>query len=95
MLGPQERKRAVADGLRIRRLTGADIKPAHWDAFHSFYMNTTNRKWGSAYLTREFWHQLGDRMADRVLLVVAESDKGECQAGTTPSAAVFVPGPGS
>lgn len=32
------------------------------------------------YLTRDFFHQLGERMADRVLLVVAESEKGERRA---------------
>ncbi|GAB4818994.1 hypothetical protein N2152v2_006040 [Parachlorella kessleri] len=73
----QERKRATADSdLRIRQLTGADIKPHHWDAFYSFYLNTSDRKWGTPYLTRDFFHQLGERMADRVLLVVAESKAG-------------------
>jgi predicted N-acyltransferase len=72
----QERKRATADGLRVRQLSRADITPRHWDAFYAFYRNTTDRKWGTPYLTREFFHQLGERMADRVLLVVAESDKG-------------------
>jgi len=73
----QERKRATADAdLRIRQLTGADIKPHHWDAFYSFYLNTSDRKWGTPYLTRDFFHQLGERMADRVLLVVADSKAG-------------------
>lgn len=40
----QERKRATADnGLKVRRLVGADIKPEHWDAFYDFYRNTTDR----------------------------------------------------
>lgn len=33
-----------------------------------------NRKWGSAYLDRSFFHMLGETMADRVLLVVAEEE---------------------
>lgn len=42
----QERKRVVVDGLRVRRLTGSDIKPEDWDHFYQFYLNTSNRKWG-------------------------------------------------
>lgn len=43
----------ATEGLRIRRLTGDDLQqPAVWDAFHSFYLNTIDRKWGSPYLTR-------------------------------------------
>jgi predicted N-acyltransferase len=37
-------------------------------------------RWGQAYLTRDFFHLMGERMGDRVLLVVAE-DKGELVAG--------------
>jgi Peptidogalycan biosysnthesis/recognition len=33
-----------------------------------------DRKWGQAYLTREFFHMLGDSMPERVLLAVAEED---------------------
>ena len=28
-------------GMDIQRLTGADIKSRHWDAFYEFYINTT------------------------------------------------------
>ncbi|MCO5587034.1 hypothetical protein L7F22_040979 [Adiantum nelumboides] len=42
----------------------------HWDAFYHFYRNTTDNKWGHAYLTREFFHMLGSRMGDRVLLII-------------------------
>ena len=37
----QERKSVANAGLRVRRLTGDDIKPAHWDAFYQGYINTT------------------------------------------------------
>lgn len=70
----KERKAAAEAGLTIRRLTGADIEPRHWDAFYEFYTDTSDRKWGSAYLTRSFFDLLGERMADRVLLVIAEMD---------------------
>lgn len=72
----QERKKVVSEGLRVRRLTGDDIKSDHWDAFYRFYLNTVDRKWGSAYLTRDFFFQLGETMADKVLLVVADDGEG-------------------
>jgi predicted N-acyltransferase len=72
----QERKKAAAEGLRFLRLTGAELEARHWDAFYSFYRNTTDRKWGTPYLTRQFFHQLGERLPDRVLLVLAETADG-------------------
>jgi predicted N-acyltransferase len=66
----RERRDAVA-GLRIVRLTGEEITEAHWDAFFAFYMDTGSRKWGRPYLNRTFFSLLGERMADRVVLVMA------------------------
>ncbi len=34
----------AASGLRLERLRGADLKPAHWDAFYRFYRNTTGAR---------------------------------------------------
>ena len=34
------------EGLSVRALCGAEIKPEHWDAFFAFYMDTGGRKWG-------------------------------------------------
>ncbi len=68
----KERKRAHDAGLTIRRLTGAEITPRHWDRFYQFYLSTIDRKWASPYLTRAFFELLGQTMGDRVVLVVAE-----------------------
>ena len=76
----KERRQAVRDGLRLRVLEGGEIEPRHWDAFHRFYIATSDRKWGYPYLNREFFHRLGDAMAERVALVVAESE-GRLVAG--------------
>ncbi|MBY6241093.1 GNAT family N-acetyltransferase [Methylosinus sp. Sm6] len=67
----RERRDALGDDLSIDLLRGADIKPEHWDRFFAFYMDTGARKWGRPYLTREFFHQIGATMAERVLLVMA------------------------
>jgi uncharacterized protein len=68
----KERRAAAESGLRIRPLVGAEIEARHWDAFYKFYVGTIGRKWGSPYLTREFFTLLGERLGDRVVLVVAE-----------------------
>jgi predicted N-acyltransferase len=70
----KERAAALSGGITVHALTGSAIEPRHWDAFFRFYMNTSDRKWGSAYLNREFFDLLGGRLADRVLLVMAEKN---------------------
>ncbi|BBE34262.1 hypothetical protein SmB9_19200 [Sphingosinicella microcystinivorans] len=67
----RERREAAESGLRIVALSGADIREAHWDAFWEFYQDTGSRKWGHPYLTRAFFSLIGERMAERVLLVLA------------------------
>jgi len=67
----RERKEALADGIEIHQLTGRDLTEAVWDAFFAFYMETGSRKWGRPYLTRAFFSLIGERMAERILLVMA------------------------
>ena len=69
----RERRDAVAS-LEIHALTGGDLREEHWDAFYAFYMDTGNRKWGRPYLNRLFFSLLGERMADRVLLLLAKKN---------------------
>ncbi len=69
-----ERRRAV-DGLHIKRLRGDDLKPEHWDAFFEFYLDTSNRKWGQPYLSREFFAHVHDTMRDHILLILAYDEE--------------------
>jgi hypothetical protein len=75
----RERRDAV-DGLEVVQLTGRDLTESAWDAFFRFYMDTGSRKWGRPYLNRSFFSLVGERMADRILLVLAKRD-GEAVAG--------------
>lgn len=69
------KERALAiTGLEIVHLTGAEIEEAHWDAFWAFYQDTGARKWGQPYLTRSFFSLLGERLGERVLLILALRD---------------------
>ncbi len=67
----RKERAAAQDGVTIRNLSGDAIRPHHWDAFWEFYQDTGARKWGTPYLTREAFTLLGQRMADRILLVLA------------------------
>jgi predicted N-acyltransferase len=71
----RERRDALAGGLEIETLTGTALEPRHWDAFYRFYRSTTDRKWGDAYLTREFFGLLHERLAGRVVLMLARQGK--------------------
>ncbi|MEA3044827.1 MAG: uncharacterized protein QOH47_2665 [Sphingomonadales bacterium] len=67
----RKERAAAAEGLEIVHLSGEAIKPAHWDAFWAFYQDTGARKWGQPYLTRDFFSLLGERLGERVLLILA------------------------
>ncbi|URE34166.1 hypothetical protein MUK42_35271 [Musa troglodytarum] len=63
----------LAHNLKMKRLFGDEIK-TYFDKSFIMY------RWGSAYLTRDFFHILGSKMGDRILLIAAE-DEGELVAG--------------
>ena len=67
----RERRDALQDGIAIEWVTGGDLTEAHWDAFFAFYLDTGSRKWGTPYLNRRFFSLLSEKMADRILLVMA------------------------
>ena len=69
----KERAQARA-GLEFLHLTGAAIEERHWDAFWAFYQDTGSRKWGRPYLKRNFFSLLGQRMGDKVILMLALRD---------------------
>ncbi len=70
----KERRQVEESGVRLHALSGDDLKSEHWDAFYAFYTGTSDRKWGYPYLTREFFHLLDARMAEDVVLMMAEHD---------------------
>jgi predicted N-acyltransferase len=67
----RKERAAAVEGLTIEHVSGAALTEAHWDAFWHFYQDTGARKWGRPYLSRRFFSLLGERMADRVLLILA------------------------
>ena len=68
----KERKTALQGGeIEIDFLKGNEITERVWDRFFSFYMDTGSRKWGTPYLTRDFFTLISESMPDRTLLVMA------------------------
>ena len=76
----RKERREALDGLTVEHVTGREIEERHWDAFWNFYQDTGARKWGRPYLTRSFFSLIGERLADRILLIFAIRD-GEPVAG--------------
>ena len=35
------------------------------------YLNTTRKKWGSSYLTKEFFIEIGKKLSSKILLIIA------------------------
>jgi predicted N-acyltransferase len=76
----KERQEVAEAGIEMVALTGGDLKPEHWDVFYRFYIDTSDRKWGTPYLTPRFFKRIGRTMADRVVLIMARY-KGKWVAG--------------
>ena len=71
----KKERRAVEEAdLEIRVLSGDEVTADQWDAFFQFYMDTTDKKWGQAYLRRDFFSLLAERMGEAVVLILVEKD---------------------
>jgi predicted N-acyltransferase len=76
----KERASVRQAGVSFDWLTGRDITEGHWDQFFDFYMDTGGRKWGTPYLTRDFFSRLGQDLGRQTLLILANKD-GRAIAG--------------
>ncbi|MFN3371846.1 MAG: GNAT family N-acetyltransferase [Sphingomonadaceae bacterium] len=70
-----EREAALAAIDEVVWLSGTDLTESTWDAFFAFYLDTGSRKWGRPYLNRRFFSLVGERMADRIVLVMARKGR--------------------
>ena len=67
----KERERANQQDITLHCLTGDQLRPEHCDAFYRFYLDTVERKWAQAYLSRDFFSRLSGPLAERVVLIMA------------------------
>lgn len=70
----KERREALRDNIEIEILQGAEIQEYHWDHYFDFYQDTSKRKWGQAYLNRQFFSLLGERLKDNIVLMMCKRD---------------------
>ena len=70
----RKERASAQSAVRIEQLSGGAISEAHWDVLWACYQDTGARKWGQPYLTRAAFSLLGQRMADRILLLIAYQD---------------------
>ncbi len=70
----KERRSINQHDLTIQKITGDDLNVEMWNSFYEFYLTTVDKKWGGAYLNREFFHLINSKMKDKVLLVIARQN---------------------
>jgi predicted N-acyltransferase len=70
----RERRRVREAGIVMQVLSGDAISAAHWDVFYGFYGSTIRAHGAHAYLTREFFHRLGETMPEQAVLVMARKE---------------------
>jgi len=70
----KERKCLEEHNLKIELLTGLQITKFHWDFFYQCYLNTTEGKWGSSYLKKDFFYNIGQSIPSKILLILAKQN---------------------
>ena len=76
----KERQSVRDAGVTFDWLTGNDLTEAHWARLVDFYSDTGGRKWGTPYLSRDFFSRLGEGLKQQTLLVMAKRN-GDYIAG--------------
>ena len=71
----KERRIAANFGGTFHQFTGDEIKLEHWEAFWNFYIDTGNRKWGTPYLTREFFDYAHKELRDDIVLFLCKKNE--------------------
>lgn len=77
----KERRQANGAGLSIELVRGDEVDQDTWHTFFRLYRSTTDRKWGQAYLQRDFFTHAKDTIGPRALLAIAR-EGDDIVAGT-------------
>ena len=69
------KERKIANkAVQFEVLSGDDLKPKHMEAFYQFYLSTIEKKWSHAYLNREFFMLLQEKLAKKIVMIMAKDD---------------------
>lgn len=67
----KEREQVRAAGIAVEALHGPDLDGALLESFFPLYLATVDKRWGNAYLSRDFFRRLARSLQDRLVLVTA------------------------
>ena len=70
----KERRTIIKNNLVIQKVTGNGLNNEIWDSFYNFYLNTIDKKWGGAYLTKSFFYLINKTMKNKILLIIAKQN---------------------
>ena len=70
----KERRTIMKNNLVIQKITGNELNNEIWDSFYNFYLNTIDKKWGGAYLTKNFFYLINKTMKNKILLIIAKQN---------------------
>ena len=71
----KEREQVRAAGVTIEAVHGDAVDGRVLDEFFPFYLATVDKRWGNAYLSRDFFRRLGrPGLRERVVLMVARHE---------------------
>lgn len=77
----RKERRIIADYADITLRTGNDMSETECAMVYQFYRSTTDRKWGGALLTRDFFRLIGTRMGKHILVWFAHHKKTRAPLG--------------
>ncbi len=67
----QERQKVKQAGIDCHWIKGEDATQADWDFFYQCYCNTYEEHHSTPYLTRAFFHEIGEQMPQHMVLIMA------------------------
>jgi len=79
----RDRRRAVENGIRFRRVKGDEMSDDEWSLVHALISRTFMRRGSLPYYDREFFKSVSRQLPGRILVILAEKD------GDAVAAAVF------
>ncbi|MGK0290249.1 MAG: putative N-acyltransferase [bacterium] len=77
----RERKKVFDSNIKIKILTGNQLKREHSHLMYRFYQSTIDKKNAISYLSIEFFEQIFESMRNEIVLFLAES-QGKWVAGS-------------
>ena len=76
----KERKRATDNALTLDLYRGDTLSQEDWERIYQLYENTYQRKWGTPYLTPNFFKNMPSSVQQTVLAAIARDSDGTIQA---------------